>query len=173
MTFAETFFMWLIPIVMLAICGLISYYVIYNWDDAIQEAKPPLMMTTYVPCVAAALLVVILISISWGNKYKLFMAILLILIIVACVWFNTNWDEEKKEGWSSVWQLWVLIIPGVFVGVMGLGAAMNSAKRAGVKASEYAGVARERASGLASSARERASGLASSARQRVSRLTSR
>ena len=158
MTLAETFFMWLIPIVMLGICGLISYYVIYNWDDAVKESTPPIIMTTYIPCIASALLAIIIFSISWGNKYKLFMAMLLLLIIIACVWFNTNWDEEKKEGWSSVWQLWALIVPGVFVGIMGLGVAMNSAKQAGQKVGSAAGE-------LASSTRQRASGLANRVRR--------
>ena len=158
MTLAETFFMWLIPIVMLGICGLISYYVIYNWDDAVKESTPPIIMTTYIPCIASALLAIIIFSISWGNKYKLFMAMLLLLIIIACVWFNTNWDEEKKEGWSSVWQLWALIVPGVFVGIMGLGVAMNSAKQAGQKVGSAVGE-------LASNTRQRASGLANRVRR--------
>ena len=113
--FGELVYKWFIPLFLVCVTAFSIGLVIGPWSDIKEKDSPPKFLTTYLPWACAAILLLTFVGVGYKHPWKMASSTVVLAMLMTVISFDSNWDKEKQDSWLKKWQVWLMLLPGLFV----------------------------------------------------------
>jgi len=98
-----------------AVCAGI---VLYSWEQEKINETPPNYMY-FIPVSCGIVVFITLSLMIYQIPYMMLMLVAMAIMLGLSIWFDVNWEKEREKEWYTQWKIWVLMLLGIVLTVVG------------------------------------------------------